>query len=253
MYRSLFPMQPKFKVADESEKYLSHAKRAKYLSTINECGQLLNHKGELLTDDTFMYVVSDQLELYVVPTNRKFNHSFILAGASVLAAGFLQTDEAARIIHLNNNSGHYCPTMKGMLFVINYLYEKSCSYATCIPEFENHDQIPSSGVITTYDMSDLLNQTNCAEHEASFEENLKSVFVISRNDSKANIKLIDMEGYESAIDSAKKHTPRVSSHFGCGPKGWSKTMGLFSVNGEVSSRHLSDDLLVENDGCRAIT
>lgn len=253
MFRTLFSMQPKFKVTDDGEKYLSPAMRVEYLSTINEHGQLLNHKGDLLTDEMLMYVISDQLELYVVPMEMKFNHSFILAGAPVLAAGFLQTDEEARIIHLNNNSGHYCPTMKGMLFVINYLYEKSCSHASCIPEFENHDQIAATGVITTYDLSDLLDQSNEAGQEASFEEVLEKVCVISRNDSRANKQKDSMEGYDHIVDGVSEYSPISSSRFGRCPKGWSERLGLFGVHVEASSVCLSHEMPSEIEACRAIT
>lgn len=247
MLRTLFPMQPKFKLEDESEKYLSPEKRAEYLAAINEYGQLLNHAGDLLTDDKLMYVVSEQLELYVVPAEACFNHSFILAGAPVLAAGFLLTDEEARIIHVDNNSGHYCPTMQGMMFVINHLYEKSGSLATYVVEFENHDQFPSRGVITTYDMGDLLEQLKEAEHEASFEEVIERVGVISKIDSRASKQKIPVDGYDE-LDEKKEECPINFSRFGRNPKGWSAKMGLFRV---TASAQLTHKLVSVVEGCLA--
>lgn len=246
MLRTLFPMQPKFKLEDESEKYLSPEKRAEYLSTINEDGQLLNQAGDLLTDDKLMYVVSEQLELYVVPAEACFNHSFILAGAPVLAAGFLLTDEEAHIIHLDNNSGHYCPTMQGMMFVINYLYVKSSSHAKYIVEFENHDQLPSRGVITTYDMGDLLEQLKEAEQEASFEEVIERVGVVSKIDSRASKQELSVDGYDE-LDEKKEESLVSFSRFGRNPKGWSARMGLFRV---AASAQLTNELARVVEGCR---
>lgn len=249
MFPTLFQMQPKFKAEEEAEKYLSPEKRAEYLSTINDAGQLVDRDGNLLNNAELMYVVSSELELYAVPAEAKLNHSFLLAGAPVLAAGFLLTDENARIIHLDNNSGHYCPTMKGMLFIINYLYEKSCSQSAFVVEFENHDQFPSRGIITTYDMCDLLEQVKNMENENCFEEVLDEVNVVCSAGSKTNNQCSIPEGYADCIGEAQDNAFKITSRFGRNPEGWSKRLGLFGERSIISSMSLTHDSEILDTGC----
>lgn len=85
-----------------------------------------------------IYALSADGKLYVGSHDKgKFHHSSFLAGAPVIGAGEIQMDEEGQIIFLSPNSGHYNPSKKELLAVLQWLQEKGVNLKNvklCVPE-----------------------------------------------------------------------------------------------------------------------
>lgn len=107
-----------------SVKYLDESQRQKHIATFNginlvikptavfQIGISKSTKGEVI------YVVDDNGKFYVgMKDLGSFHHSSFLAGHAVRGAGTMIIKEDFEVAEINNNSGHYCPSVPQMFRV----------------------------------------------------------------------------------------------------------------------------------------
>jgi len=107
-----------------SVRYLSENQRQKHVATFDgsklvikptavfQIGISQSTKGDVI------YVVDDNGKFYVgMKELGSFHHSSFLAGHAVRGAGTMILEKNFEVVEVNNNSGHYCPSVPQMFRV----------------------------------------------------------------------------------------------------------------------------------------
>lgn len=146
---TLIPMNNEFRNENKSGYLNSILSRHPYIASFHK-GHLVDNTGTPVGKGRFLYVLDPDNNLYLVPSNLNWNHSFILAGGPVKAAGFIETNNESLVELISNESGHYTPTFLEIHAALRFFNEKT--YNSII--YESHDEA-KSGIIKTFYLSDV--------------------------------------------------------------------------------------------------
>jgi hypothetical protein len=206
----LIHMNSGFEKEDTSKYLYTPEERANYLVHFKN-GKLCNYKNEDILDSRLLYVLDNDNNLYAVPSSFNWNHSWLLAGCPVKAAGFIETDNQGEISLISNESGHYTPNMVQMLPSLRYFAQqikKSSSPNKSTVIYESHDKV-REGTIISYRLNDIAKLNGVQD----IHNILHKLPVLGRQHlKKQEIEIIG--GYDTTFDNSSKV---VISRFGLGP------------------------------------
>lgn len=134
-------LQPEFIVERFAENfniknYLTVTERKEYL--IDEYSGQFYDADDYALDGKYIYCLLPNNKFYAAPIEQSKNHSHLVAGLPVLAAGDAYFKNGV-LVTLSNNSGHYKPSLHQMRDGIAWFVENANSHFL----FEDHSKISS--------------------------------------------------------------------------------------------------------------
>ncbi|MBI2785800.1 MAG: hypothetical protein HYX60_05615 [Legionella longbeachae] len=190
-------MRKEFVEKDRKELYLtSEVERIPYLITFKE-GKVYNALDICLTEEKLFFIMDEKDRIFAISTESKWNHSFFMAGQPVRAAGIISTNKQGRIDKISNESGHYIPTTKQMLYFLTFIFQhvyKFQGYDEII--YESHDEVPLKNILKDYPLFQIV---NIIDEKKSFENQLKEICMGVTDLSNINTQTVQIEGYDNHI------------------------------------------------------
>lgn len=135
------------------DRYVKEEDLQQYCVTISG-NSILDARGKKFKSVQLLYVMSLSNDIYAVPHQPHWHHSYFLSGKKVKAAGNIVIDNSGYIESISNESGHYTPTFREMipaLNVFNDLIED-----TELVQFINHDRVPEEKIIEEYYLEEIV-------------------------------------------------------------------------------------------------
>ncbi|STX40782.1 Uncharacterised protein [Legionella donaldsonii] len=102
--------------------YFSPIKQSNCIITINQEGKFINKKGEFL-DGRYIFIVNKDKQIIGLPANPRLHHSFLANGKRVRGSGYMVFENGS-LKGIDNDSGHYKPTIKQMYELLFYVAKK---------------------------------------------------------------------------------------------------------------------------------
>jgi hypothetical protein len=156
------------------EIFYHSSKQAQQFSLKFDDGIFSNQRGKLVAG-RYLYVVNEHYQIIARKPQEGLHHSHLANGKKVKGAGFMEFDQG-RLVHLDDDSGHYQPTLKEMLPFLYHIYGK-LSYAHDVNYTEYMDVAQKS--LHRYGLSTLIEhvieyQLEGIEEKGEFIENSSS-------------------------------------------------------------------------------
>ncbi|KTD02837.1 hypothetical protein [Legionella feeleii] len=108
--------------------YFSPVKQSNCIITINQEGKFVNKKGELL-DGRYIFIVNKDKQIIGLPANPRLHHSFLANGKRVRGSGYMVFENGS-LKSIDNDSGHYKPSIKQMYELLSYLAKRVLNNVT---------------------------------------------------------------------------------------------------------------------------
>lgn len=102
--------------------YFSPIKQFNCIITINKEGKFVNKKGELL-NGRYIFIVNKDKQIIALPANPRLHHSFLANGKRVRGSGYMVFENGS-LKSIDNDSGHYKPTIRKMYGLLSYIAKK---------------------------------------------------------------------------------------------------------------------------------
>lgn len=98
-------------------RYFNENEQYRHTLSMDGKGKFINKKGNLV-NGTYLYIVGKNSELIAVPNQKNLHHSFAANGKKTKGAGFMVFEDGVLKV-IDNNSGHYKPTVEQMMELLS--------------------------------------------------------------------------------------------------------------------------------------
>lgn len=111
------------------------------------CGEGPLHSIGLPDEDSFIFVISPEKELFAGETIfEKFHHSSFLEGTPVLGAGQIQVDKG-KLVKVTNASGHYRPDLSRHYNTLLFMKKNGLALASFKSKALGHDPVEADAQV----------------------------------------------------------------------------------------------------------
>lgn len=132
-----------------SRKYFDEAKQQSHTITMNKNGKFIDSQGKL-ANGRYIYIVGKNSELIAVPYDKNLHHTHLANGRKTKGAGFMIFENGALKV-VDNNSGHYKPTVEQMMDLLSAICQVVPEQVTFVDYSHVND-----GVIYKSQVKDLI-------------------------------------------------------------------------------------------------
>lgn len=211
---AIIPMNAAFSNESQSRYLFSAEARAPHCLLFKD-GILVTASNGTVCQGSFLYVIDKNNILYGVPRAWGWNHSFLLAGGPVKAAGFIETDTDGELLSVSNESGHYTPTTLAMLPALRYFNQHVSHDAAVL--YESHDEAKVKGVIHYYSLSDIVKKITNDRDLFKLPQLVQSSYLKAQSaDQSVTLSVV---GYDAVFDvDPAVETQTIFSRYGLAPK-----------------------------------